>query len=63
VADLDTKTTWRGVTMLERMKAAFSRLGVLAANYLPAGFKDVQLDMAAKIDEFERRIYQLEKEK
>jgi hypothetical protein len=37
-------------TTLEKMKAAFSRLGVLAANYLPQGFKDTMLDMAAQSD-------------
>lgn len=48
--------------MLEKMKAAFSRLGVLAANYLPPGFKDVLLEMANKIDRLETEI-QLLKEK
>jgi hypothetical protein len=36
--------------MLEKMKAAFSRLGVIAANYLPPGFKDALLEMAAQSD-------------
>lgn len=42
--------------MLEKMKAAFSRLGVIAANYLPVGFKDVMLDMAKQSDEQKAEI-------
>lgn len=42
--------------MLEKMKASLSRLGVLAANYLPPGFKDVLLDMAKQSDEHKAEI-------
>lgn len=42
--------------MLEKMKAAFSRLGVIAANYLPPGFKDALLDMARQSDLHEQEI-------
>lgn len=36
--------------MLEKMKAAFSRLSPLVGAYLPAGFKNALLDMAQEID-------------
>ncbi len=36
--------------MLEKMKAAFSRLNPLAGAYLPPGFKDALLCMAQEID-------------
>jgi hypothetical protein len=49
--------------MLEKMKASFSRLGVLAAAYLPPGFKDVLLDMAHEIDRLRLEIDTLKKEK
>ena len=45
------------------MKKSLSQLGALAAAYLPPGFKNVLLNMAAKIDDLERRISQLEKGK
>jgi hypothetical protein len=48
--------------MLEKMKKSLSQLGVLAAAYLPPGFKVVLLEMAGKIDTLEERINQLEKE-
>lgn len=43
------------------MKRSLSKLSALAAAYLPEGFKNVQLDMAAKIDDLENRLNQLEK--
>lgn len=46
--------------MLEKMKKCLSALGVLAAAYLPPGFKEVLLQMAAKTDDFENRLQQLE---
>ena len=49
--------------MLEKMKAAFSRLGVLAAAYLPPGFKDTLLDMAAEMDRLRAEIEVLKKGK
>lgn len=45
--------------MLEKMKAAFSRLGVIAANYLPPGFKDALLEMAHRSDLQEQEIAEL----
>lgn len=36
--------------MLEKMKNSLSRLNVMAAAYLPPGFKEVMLDMAQEID-------------
>lgn len=42
--------------MLEKMKKSLSGLGVLAAAYLPPGFKEVLLQMAAKIDSLEAEI-------
>jgi hypothetical protein len=45
--------------MLEKMKAAFSRLGVIAANYLPPGFKDALLEMARRSDLQEQEIAEL----
>lgn len=50
--------------MLEKMKNSLSRLGVLAAAYLPPGFKDVMLDMAQEIDSLRAEMEQLkEREK
>jgi hypothetical protein len=46
--------------MLEKMKKSLSGLGVLAAAYLPPGFKDVLLDMASTIDRLEKRVAELE---
>jgi hypothetical protein len=48
--------------MLEKMKKSLSNLGALAAAYLPAGFKDVLLGMAGKIDALEARLDKLENE-
>lgn len=45
--------------MHEKMKAAFSRLGVLAANYLPVGFKETLLEMAKEIDSLKAEVQQL----
>lgn len=45
--------------MLEKMKAAFSRLSPLAGAYLPAGFKDALLEMAHEIDLLRREIQTL----
>mgnify|MGYP000447846489 CR=1 FL=1 len=36
--------------MLEKMKTAFSNLSIIAANYLPKGFKDALLEMAHRND-------------
>jgi len=47
---------------LEKMKSAFSRLGVIAANYLPAGFKDALLDMAGEVDKLKSEIAKLKGE-
>ena len=49
--------------MLEKMKAAFSRLSALAGAYLPTGFKDVLLDMAHEIDRLRAEVNQLKEEK
>jgi hypothetical protein len=49
--------------MLEKMKAAFSRLSALAAAYLPTGFKDVMLDMALEVDRLRAEVNQLKEEK
>lgn len=48
--------------MLEKMKAALSRLGVLAASYLPPGFKDVLIDMAHEVDQLRREVEELQAE-
>lgn len=45
--------------MLEKFKAAFSRLGVLAAAYLPPGFKDAMLDMAKEVDQLRSEVNEL----
>lgn len=45
--------------MLEEMKKSLSGLGVLAAAYLPPGFKEVLLKMATRIDEQDGKINQL----
>jgi hypothetical protein len=47
---------------LEKLKTAFSKLGVIAANYLPAGFKDALLDMAHEIDTLKSEIAKLKGE-
>lgn len=49
--------------MLEKMKNSLSRLGVLAAAYLPLGFKDVLLDMAQEIDSLRAEFEKLKGEK
>lgn len=36
--------------MLEKMKKVMSGLSVMAASYMPKGFKDSLLEMAAEID-------------
>jgi hypothetical protein len=48
--------------MLEKMKGAFSRLGVIAANYLPPGFKDALLDMAHRSDLHQQEINALKEQ-
>lgn len=48
--------------MLEKMKAAFSRLGVIAANYLPPGFKDALIEMAHRSDLQEQEIAELRRQ-
>jgi len=48
--------------MLEKMKGAFSRLGVIAANYLPPGFKDALLEMAHRSDLQEQEISALKEQ-
>ena len=45
--------------MLEKMKTAFSRLSALAGAYLPTGFKDTLLDMAAEIDRLRIQVDEL----
>lgn len=47
--------------MLEKLKASFSRLGVIAANYLPPGFKDALLEMAHRSDLQEQEIAELKR--
>lgn len=42
--------------MLEKLKDAFSRLSALAGAYLPAGFKNTLLDMAAEIDRLRAEV-------
>lgn len=37
--------------MLENFKAAFSNMGVLAAAYLPKGFKDAMFAQAKEVDQ------------
>ena len=49
--------------MLEKMKASFSRLSALAGAYLPAGFKDVMIEMAGEVDRLRAEINELKKEK
>lgn len=49
--------------MLEKMKASLSKLGVLAAHYLPPGFKDVLLSMAQEIDSLRAEIENLKGKK
>lgn len=48
--------------MLEKLKASFSKLGVLAAAYLPPGFKEAMLDMASEIDRLRAEINALKQE-
>jgi uncharacterized coiled-coil DUF342 family protein len=45
--------------MLEKMKAAFSKMSVLAAAYLPSGFKETMLQMAGEIDRLRSEIDEL----
>lgn len=47
------------MSFLERFKGAFSSLGVLAAQYLPRGFKDALIDMAAEVDKLRRELDEL----
>ncbi len=47
--------------MLERLKASFSKLGPLAAAYLPQDFKNTLLDMAAEHDRLRDRVAELER--
>lgn len=42
--------------MHELMKTAFSNLSIIAANYLPKGFKDALLKMARQSDLQEQEI-------
>lgn len=49
-------------TYLERFKAAFSQLGVLAGAYLPKDFKGAMIDLAGEVDQLKLEI-QLLKEK
>lgn len=46
---------------LERFKKAFSSLGVIAANYLPKGFKDSMIDMAHEVDKLRAEINELKR--
>jgi hypothetical protein len=48
--------------MLERLKASFSKLGVLAGAYLPPDFKETLLTLAGEHDRLSSRVTQLEKE-
>lgn len=45
--------------MHEKMKATLSKLGVLAAAYLPPGFKDLLLEMAMEIDRLRAEVNQM----
>lgn len=49
--------------MLEKMKTSLSKLGPLAAAYLPPGFKDVLLDMAHEVDRLRAEIENLKEKK
>lgn len=49
--------------MLEAMKKSLSGLGVLAAAYLPPGFKEVLLAMASEVDSLRAEIEKLKAEK
>lgn len=50
------------MTFLERFKEAFSSLGVLAASYLPKGYKDAMLDLANEVDKLRSEIKALKGE-
>lgn len=47
--------------MFKEMAMTLSRVGVLAAAYLPQGFQEALLEMARRIDNHETRIENLEK--
>lgn len=46
---------------LERFKTSFSSLGVIAANYLPRGFKDSMIDLAHEVDKLRNEVNELKK--
>lgn len=43
----------------EKFKACFSRLSVMAANFLPSGFKTSLIEMAFEVDRLKAEIQQL----
>lgn len=47
--------------MHEKLKAAFSKLSVIAAAYLPSGYKETLLDMAMEIDRLRAEINELKR--
>lgn len=49
--------------MLEKMKQVMSGLSVMAATYMPRGFKESLLDMAAEIDRLRVEVNQLRSQK
>lgn len=51
------------MNFLERFKAAFSSLGVLAASYMPKGFKDALIDMAHEVDKLRAEVEALKAER
>lgn len=48
--------------MLEQLKTAFSNLSVLAAAYLPKGFKDALLTMAHRSDLHQQELAAIRQE-
>ncbi len=47
------------MNFLERFKASFSSLGVLAASYMPRGFKDALIDMAHEVDKLRAEVNEM----
>jgi hypothetical protein len=47
------------MTYLERFKAAFSQLGVVAGAYLPKDFKGAMIDLAGEVDQLRLEIQKL----
>lgn len=53
--------TYRRNTVLEKFKATFSNLGVLAAAYLPKGFKEAMFAQAKEVDDQRAELDALKK--